>query len=239
MTNLFINSEPGPHNTAFEQNGTDTLESFTKNKKKLGKDWYYYDKQIEYSYNEQGFRNKSFNDVKWEDSIVFFGCSNVAGTGHLLEDTMPYKLEQVLGIPVVNMGISGGGVDIACWNSLILHDHYPHPKAIVHMWTGLDRYADFFSYRKLPKTFHPSTKNYCARHDWSKRSKLYIKADNALWKNKTNYYQCTMFGRFAEELQVDFYDELDSARDMYHPGVESYQIAVEGIAENLIKLGVK
>lgn len=235
MTKNFINPE-AQRIELFEPNGTDTEEFFNQNKKRLGKDWYYYDKKIEYAYNEQGFRNKPLNKVVWEDSVVVFGCSNVKGTGHPIEDTICYILEETLGIPVVNMGISGGGIDITCWNSLILHDHYPKPKAIVHIWTALDRYAEYNG--ELSMILHHSNKKYCHNHTWSERSKLYVKADRALWKNKLPYYECAMFTHVAKELEVDFYDQVDDARDICHPGTKSYRIAVKGIAENLKAQGL-
>jgi hypothetical protein len=237
MTICFINPED-PRIDLFEPNGTDTEESFNRNKKMLGKDWYYYDKKIEYVYNEQGFRNKPFNEVVWEDSIVVFGCSNIKGTGHPIEDTICYKLEETLGIPVVNMGISGGGVDITCWNSLILHEHYSRPKAIVHMWTSLDRYTEFDG-RDINLLHHSKKGQYCLNHNWDKRSRFYIAADRALWRNKLPYYECSMFIHVAKELKIDFYDQIDNARDQNHPGVKSYEVVVQGIVENLIKQGIK
>lgn len=236
MYHKFINTKPISHIEFFEENGTDTEKFYKKNKKKFGKEWYFFDKKISYVLNEQNFRSRSFEEVKWEDSIVLIGCSNVKGTGHAIEDTIGYRLEKILNIPVVNLGISGAGIDLACWNSLILYEHYPTPKAVVHIWSGLDRYTEYDG--KNPKLFTVNKNNYCLKHNWDERSKLYIKSDNMLWKNKTIYYQATMMLHTAKNLSVDFYDQIDNARDLCHPGVESYKLAAQGIAENLIKQGL-
>lgn len=234
----FVNPSNDPFTIEYwEEGGTDTSKNFRINCKKLGKDWIYNGKSISYVYNELGFRNKPFNEVDWKNSIIILGCSNVKGTGHAIEDTIGYKLEKILNIPVVNLGLSGSAVDTACWNSLILHDHYPWPKAIIQLWTGLDRYTNFDG--KLYKNFMPTNIKYCAAHAWKDRSKFYVKSDRALWNNKTIYYEGSQFLHTAQELNIDFYDQIDCARDQNHPGIKSHTMAAEGIAKNLLKLGIK
>lgn len=234
----FVNPSNDPVTIGYwEEGGTDTSENFRINCKKLGKDWIYNSKSISYVYNELGFRNKPFNEVDWKNSIIILGCSNVKGTGHAIEDTIGHRLEKILNIPVVNLGVSGSAVDTACWNSLILHDHYPWPRAIVQLWTGLDRYTNFDG--ELYKNFMPTNIKYCTAHIWKDRSKFYVKADRALWKNKTVYYEGSQFLHTAKELDIDFYDQTDNARDQNHPGIKSHTMAAEGIAKNLIKLGIK
>lgn len=235
----FINPSNDPPNTTdyWEEGGTDTSKFFQINRKKLGKDWIYNTKSVSYVYNEYGFRTKPMNEIDWANSIIIFGCSNVKGTGHAIEDTIAYRLEKILNIPVINLGISGSAVDAACWNSLILHDHYPYPKAIIQWWTSLDRYTNHEELRY--RNYMPTKKSYCAVHDWKDRSKFYIKSDRALWKNKTIYYEGSQFPYTAKELNIDFYNELDFARDLNHPGIESHKVAAEGIAKNLITRGIK
>ena len=234
----FINESSELSNTTYywEEGGTDTQQNFDRNKKRLGEDWIYNKKRISYITNDLGFRTKSMKEIDWAKSIVMFGCSNVKGTGHAIEDTIPYRLEKILNIPVINLGASGSAVDSACWNSLILHDHYPRPKAVVQWWTELSRYTDRKYKQIAGHTVHKD--KYCFKHDWDYRSKFYVKSDRALWKNKTIYYEGSQFLHTAKELTIDFYDTIDRARDM-HPGIESHKIAADGIAKNLLELGIK
>lgn len=213
---------------------------FERNKYKLGANWYYYrlnEKNLNYTYNEQGFREKSFSEVDWKNSIVFFGCSNVEGIGNRLEDTICKKLEKILDIPTVNLGQSGSSIDIACANSTILHENFPHPKAIVHIWTSLNRYSDFKEGKQFT-SYTPTNKKYFARYNWDCRSINYAETDRALWRNKTLYYEASFFEDTATALKIQPLDQIDLARDRDHPGYQSNQRAAEIIAENLIQQGI-
>lgn len=215
----------------------DNEKSFNKHCKEFGKDWYYYNKQISYKYNEKGFREKSFTNVDWKNSVVMFGCSYVEGIGNAVEDTIPSILENILGIPVINLGISGSSIDIACINSLRLYKHYPKPKAVIQHWTFPYRYANFEE--TAWQTIRPSSKNYHLL-GWNIRNKYYREADKELWKNNnTIYYDTTMFYDTAEEYGCNFTVPFDKARDNIHPGVKSNTLSAETIAEYLQQQGIK
>jgi hypothetical protein len=215
--------------------GSDKEKLFYKNRKKLGKDWEYRDKHITYNYNEYGFRTKLFDKIAWQDSVVILGCSHVEGTGLAEEDTIAVQLEHIIGMPVVNLGLSATAVDIAAWNSLILHEHYPHPKAIVQLWTNLERYTDYIKNLNYFSCKLPShDRDYFAKHNWNFRSKLYVKADRALWKDKIPYYEASFFENTACELEIDVCENRhDRSRDLMHRGVETAKLAAEKIAKNL------
>lgn len=236
--NIFKNIRAELPNTItyWEEGSADTKKNFNKNKKRLGKDWIYNKKNISYINNELGFRTKSMTAVDWANSIVIFGCSIIKGTGLAIEDTIGYRLERVLNIPVISLGISGSGIDLACCNSVILHDHYPYPKAIVQVWSELGRYSD--QTRTGIYSYMPNRKNYNATYDWERRSKFYVKTDRALWKNKTIYYEGSLFEYTAKSLNIDFYKQIDSARDLTHPGIKSHEGAANGIAKKLLELGI-
>lgn len=223
----------------YDHGASDEHIFLQKNKEKFGPNWYYYDKKITYVYNDLGFRAKSLSRIDWSNSIVMFGCSCVEGVGNTLEDSVCGQLEKILQIPVINLGVSGSAVDLACRNSLVMHECYPHPKAVVHMWTALGRYSDFYKHSYIPVQ-PQKPKNYCAKHDWEIRSLHYIEADRALWRDKTIYYEASWFKSAIKHLKIDWYNpEIDLARDLDHPGVRSCKKAAEGIAENLIARGLK
>lgn len=224
-------------NTVFNFDGTDTQKLFKKNlKDHLFKDWVYKDKTITYRYNEHGFRNKSFTDVDWAKSIVVTGCSNAFGIGLALEDTLCWHLEKMLNTPVVNLAVPASAVDLACWNSLRLHNSYPRPKAIVHCWTSLDRYTDYNDNRLLPFTAHHP--QYFGKLNWAYRSMQYIESDRALWKDKIPYVEATFFCMDYDDAQIIKLDFLDKARDFSHPGIKAHYAAAEKISEQLIKQSI-
>lgn len=69
---------------------------------------YYLKNPITYSFNNYGFRTPDdFNTA--DEGNVFLGCSHTFGTGHHLENTWSYKLNQKIGGKFWNMGLSGTG----------------------------------------------------------------------------------------------------------------------------------
>tara|TARA_B110000503_G_C7000745_1_gene351421 strand:+ start:101 stop:820 length:720 start_codon:yes stop_codon:yes gene_type:complete len=235
----FVVEQHRQNQERFWDEGPDSEKNYRKNCKKLGPSWYFYNKFISYKYNIYGFREKPFEEIDWAKSIVMIGDSNVEGIGLPIEDTTVKKLEQELDIPVVNLGISGSGIDRACINSLILHNNFPKPKAIVQIWSSLHRYTQFNSgkYQDV-ESFMPTKRRYLDL-GWEERSKFYIQADRELWKNKTIYYEASYFADTAQYLELDTFEEIDLARDQDHPGPESCKLAAKKIAEDLINLGIK
>lgn len=219
----------------------DTLANFTHNRKKLGPEWYYYDKgDISYVYNKQGFRTLEFDNLDWSNCIVLFGCSIVEGTGNPIENTIGHYLDEFLGIPVVNFGVSGSAVDFSAVNSLLLYEYGIRPKAVVHLWTSLDRYTNFMPrYDVRHYQIHKKDNEYYLDHNWDIRSKNYIIADRALWKSHTRYYEATFFKLTSAIMDIDFIQYEDRARDLSHPGYETNKKAAESIAKNLILQGIE
>ena len=216
-----------------------------KNQKKFGPKWYYYSKKISYKYNMDGFRAPEFSTVDWANSVVVLGDSYALGMGNAIEDIFTTHLEKLLGLPVINLGVSGSAIDRSCWNSVILHDNFPHPKAIVQLWTGTSRYTEYDP--ESPEThggqrlvnYQPAKRHWCYRHEWQYRSMFYVQTDRALWKDKTIYYEATWHYDTAKELAVDFIEDIDLGRDLQHWGYKTHQVAAEIIASNLKKQGLK
>ncbi len=233
----FINHEYGEQLLSFTS--TDNEKLFRKNKKRQPLDWIYRNKDISYSLNEQGFREKSFKDIDWKNSIVLIGCSITYGEGLAVEDTISKQLEAIVDLPVINLGVLGSGIDLACWNSTILNDCYLAPKALVQVWSGLSRYTDFdkTNNNKIYQYF-VSQRDYHHELDWKHRSKRYVQTDKALWRNKTIYYEISFFEHTSNDFKVDFVSTSDRARDLLHPGINSAKTAANKIAKNLYKQGL-
>lgn len=233
ISNQFLNYRPESKTIYFDsrERGFDTEKNFRKNRKRLLESWEYYDKKITYELNEKGFRTKSFDNIKWEESIIVFGCSKTFGTGLAEEDTVTFQLEKKINIPVINLGISGSAIDLAVINSLILHENYPKPKAIVQLWTNESRYTDFNRLNVTP--YQAQDARYYDKLDWAERSKFYVLSDRALWRNKLLYYEASWFEETAKIFKVDFLETVDTGRDLSHPGKTSAQHAAEKIAIGL------
>lgn len=216
----------------------DTLLKFDRNCKKLGKDWYYYNKgDFSYVNNKYGFRTVEFDKLDWSNCIVLSGCSIVEGIGNPIENTIGYYLEELLDIPVINLGVSGSGVDLSVTNSLLLYEYGIRPKAMVNLWTSLDRYTNFEETYNV-KHWQVRNDDYYIDHEWNIRSKNYIIADRALWKPHTLYYEASFFKFTAHMMNIDFIEYEDAARDLDHPGYITNKRAAEKIAKNLMIQGI-
>ena len=223
--------------------GTDTKELFEENLKTQPDDWYYRTHEVKYTLNSFGYRTKEFDDIDWKESIVIFGCSNIFGIGVADEHTIPYFLEQLSGRPVINMGMGGSSIQTALHNSIILNDsEYPTPKAVVNMLTSLTRFQCYMS-DTVSHMGIWSTDNKKSQFDTVTNrihfNLMNIKMIRNLWKNKTIYYEGSVFcqhkliNTLDEKISCDDLPLDKSARDLGHPGrVSNYSIAKK-IYENI------
>jgi hypothetical protein len=217
---------------------SDKIEFFRQNLKTQPKNWIYRHKTITYMFNECGFREIPMNQINWKESVIIIGCSHVLGDGLAVEDTLSKQLEKIIQRPVINLGVSGSGMDIACWNSLTLHEQYPIPRAIIHVWSSLDRYAIgpyYIGSTYIPVKQKLPNKNDYQDLNWKFRSEKYILTDRALWKNKTCYLEYSWFDHTATAMDIELFNGVDLARDCIHYGIQSQKLAAEKIANDLAK----
>lgn len=217
--------------------GSDSIELFMDNLRAMPDEWVYRHKPITYSLNKHGFRTESLADVDWSNSVVMFGCSNAMGIGLAVEDTIANRLEDLCGVRVVNLAIAGSAVDLNCWNSAYVFSKLPTPKAVVHIWTSLDRYTQIEGNRFDHQSANDS--GYIIEHNWQDRSSLYVETDRAMWKSKNvPYHEFTFFPSTRDVLGVAFINTVDYARDVRldrgrftgHPGIDTAAIAARTMA---------
>lgn len=224
--------------------GNGTKELFEQNLKTQPDDWYYRTHPVKYTLNSLGYRTKEFDDIDWKESIVMFGCSNVFGTGVTDEHTIPYFLEQLSGRPVINMGIGGSSIQTVLHNSIILNDSkYPTPKAVVNMITEMNNRYQVFKDNIVYNIgdWDPSGDEFEKKENLLPFNLMNIKMIRNLWRNKTIYYEGTLFnmGRLLiNKLDKEIYCESFEgdgglARDLTHNGpVKNLEIA-RGIYKKL------
>lgn len=135
-------------NRIMDFNSTDSENIFNENKKKLGEEWYYYNKKIEYKYNSWGYRTKEFEDLK-DDYILVFGCSFTEGIGLDYDDMWTTKLSNELKLDVFNIAMGGTGVDFQFYNTTLIHNHIlknnKPPKLVIYQWPFEHRTTYSFS----------------------------------------------------------------------------------------------
>jgi len=193
-------------NKTMEFNSTDNEYEYIKNKEKLGKEWYYYDKKIEYKYNSWGYRCKEFNQLN-DDYILTFGCSFTEGIGLDYNDMWTTKLSKETGLDVFNMGMGGTGVDFQFYNTTLVHNYILNnnkpPKLVIYQWPFDHRTT--YSFKEsignkeiiglLPYSVSHHSKNVDYFEKWYshsfienegeliKQSNIYPIACNNLWKS--------------------------------------------------------
>jgi hypothetical protein len=97
-------------------------------------------KTFNYNLNSQGYREKDWNDVDWNNSIVFLGCSHTFGVGVENSKTIPAQIQNILNIPCINLGIPGGSNFFSSINSANLINYNIKPRAVVFQRTYKSRW---------------------------------------------------------------------------------------------------
>jgi hypothetical protein len=203
----------------------DSPDRFNTILKKMSKNWHYKNKKITYDVNKNGYRAPEWEDVDWENSVVILGCSNVMGIGVAEDETVSSQLSQLIGKPVINLGVPGSAIDHSFYNTTILAEYYPTPYAVVNIWTTLDR-CSYFNPKNLIKC-GPWTPNHPFYKEFSKddyhaivTAKMISSACKLIWKN-TRYYESSYFDRTAHYLNCAYVHIDNQARDLVHPGRNS------------------
>lgn len=119
---------------------TDSEESYKRNVKTYGNDWYYSNHPVTYKFNKLGYRMKELEQVDYENYYAFFGCSFTVGIGLNVEDTFAYKISQQANVDYINAAIGGSSVDFVYYNFINLMTSAPNkPKIVFINWPNIYR----------------------------------------------------------------------------------------------------
>ena len=226
-----------------EWSGSDTRLLYRKNLKTQPQDWYYRTNSVKYTNNSKGYRTAEFEKINWAESIVIFGCSFVYGVGVDDAHTLSQQLENIMQMPVINLGLGGTSVNFNLHNSVILADGYPTPKAVIMCWPSYDRCV---SYRRTgvenygPWDFEKN--NYMdlwTKDKYNPRANAVMaqKIFQLIWKNRTATYEYSFETGTSELFSFDSTFEkiknIDFARDLLHPGPSAIRKTAEIISVSL------
>lgn len=94
-----------------------------------------------YKVNSMGYRAPEFNTVDWANSYILQGCSATFGVG-IPDDskTVSANLEKKLNAPVINLGVSGTGVQFQYMNAVEMLEENIKPKGVFIVWPNSDRF---------------------------------------------------------------------------------------------------
>jgi hypothetical protein len=217
--------------------GQDSETSYQKNLKSQPLDWYYRDNPIFYHINSRGYRTSEFNLIDWSNSIVIFGCSNVFGVGLHNEDTLSSQLNSITDKPVINMGAGGTSMEFSLFNSIILNKHYPTPKAIIQIWATYNRTSYYLPQYVENLGIWQRSKYYRAYVTEPSHSETHgLMAhliSRGIWEGKTKYYEASFSPDTAKLLKIPFFEIVDKARDLLHPGRTTIKMLANAIKTEL------
>lgn len=121
--------------------GLDSSANYQLQLQKKPQDWYYRNNEVTYTLNSQGYRAPEWQDIDWENSIVFMGGSQLFGVGNTDADTIPNMVTILTGVPTVNLSLGGVGMQFHRQNSKMLIDNNIRPKKVFLIATPKYRFT--------------------------------------------------------------------------------------------------
>lgn len=231
--------------TIWKYSESDTKKLFEKNLKVQPDDWYYRNNEVNYTLNSLGYRTKEFDKIDWKNSIVIFGCSSVLGVGVDDCHTLPFFLEQEIGLPVINMGIVGSSNQFHIHNVSVLMNKYPTPKCVILKQSTLLR-LPVYSWNHVGHRGSWDLSNHEVKNDGSNIVIHNLIANNIIenmCESKTTYINCSsawasfkflnelMPNRNIHLLDNDELNPIDWARDFIHTGINGNKLAAKSLSK--------
>ena len=193
--------------------------------------------QIDYRYNNYGFRTADFDR---QFDAVCFGCSFTMGTGVHSWDTWPEQLQALTGLQVANLGHAGSSNDTA-FRFAAYYLKFLKPKYAIWLQTDMHRVELLDD--AVPMSLNimaTDTQNPCADDYFIKT--WFSSATNQqlnLQKNTLAFeqlchlldIQCVILKRD----QIPPYGPYGNARDLIHPGADTYKTLAHQIKTILDK----
>jgi len=194
------------------------------------------DSPIDYTYNSHGFRTAEF-DRNFD--VVCFGCSFTMGTGIHATDTWPSQLAAITGLQVANLGHAGSSNDTA----FRLADYYLRllrPKYAV--WLQTDRHRIELIDDGIPVSINimaTDTHNLCAKDYFVKtwfssdtNQLLNLQKNTLAFEQLCQRLEITAIILERANIKTNPWP-LNDARDLIHPGANTYQALAHQVANLL------
>ena len=219
---------------------SDSEENFPGAKRRYevttGKKFTWTENCITYDINSYGFRGKNFPEKPNEDSFLALGCSITFGVGLPEEQTWPYMLSSMLGIPSFNLGAPGMGYETSF---RLLRHWWPKIRSKnIFMLVNPGVRREYFNTHATPPAFHSIaywSKGYLTEHEFEmfvNQKEAKISKERALYAIKGFCYTHNLNFCAVETDINEFIPGLtdplpigphhhtndDVARDCLHPG---------------------
>jgi len=202
-----------------------------------------------YDINSQGYREKSWKDIDWNNIILCLGCSFMDGMGVSKEHSIPGILTKLTGIYCVNLANPGFGVQAMVDISATLKNLGVQPKAVIMQYSFCNRYFDV----KTKKTIIPLTVKYISNKKLKKVYKVHTdyndfeenvfyckKILTALWKDTVTFSYTTSIQEDYNQEYLSFLDIpiLSPIVDLKTPFIRARDYDHGGPASNMYNANI-
>lgn len=178
-------------------------------RKKRNSKYFYHQtkKQFSYTLNSQGYREKQWDKINWNNSYIFLGCSHTFGVGVPEEETIPKLVQTSIEKYCVNLGIPGGNNSFCMFNSAKLINQNIKPMGVFYQRTYANRWFDITNDNILDPFLASDNK----KKKYFKNKKYIDFLDNSIsetilsqWKNICPIieFDITMFPDYDEDCYV-------------------------------------
>ena len=206
---------------------------------------------ITYNLNSQGYRCPEWHNIDWENSVIIFGDSCVAGVGVPKNDTISAFLTKLLNRPVINLGVSGSSNLFSLYNMIRVKNANINPYAVINIETTPERTLTFET-ESLGKTGinHWGSwsmrdihyKKFWLKYEENYGNHNYFIRENKfhLWENTRYLNYSVHYGEWKNNKNKTIFlpvGESRVARDALHPGADSYRKQAELIKRNWVENG--
>lgn len=216
----------------------DSNKNYINNLEVIGPDWEYAKMPLTYERNSFGHRSKEFSDLNLDNYILCTGCSLSEGIGLPVNKRYSNVLASMLNCDMYNMSIGGSGNDVIFYNLVTWFTNVPiKPKLVVIGWTSRDRFlTEKNNLIKLYNRSHDEVEDFLVMGDdidyFSSKTALLKNLIRKIisvpiieipWSNESP----NELGKPIHTVKFTQEDNVDSARDLMHPGIKSnHNIAV-------------
>lgn len=185
-----------------------------------------------YTLNHQGYREKHWDQIDWNNSYIFLGCSHTFGVGVPEAETLPKLIQNEVEKYCVNLGIPGGNNSFSMFNSATLINENIKPLGVFYQRTYANRWFDITNDNILDPILASDNKN----KKYFKNEKYIDFLDNSIsetiisqWKNICPIieFNIAMFSDHTEDIYV--------ARDGCHYNGLYFQKIAKHLLEKIDK----
>jgi len=227
-------------------------KTFEKNKFLV--DSIYLERDIEYSFNNQGYRTKNIKDLD-KDFVLVFGCSHTEGIGNFQEHIWCSQLLNRKSIDFLNLGKASTGPDIQYLNTVqYIKNQFPRPRLVIYQWPQTFRRS--FAYSKDDSIIlkHHNVHNKTEKKDTDWYLKRYCMETGEMETNNyLNYYSSNLLWQQLEvpvlnwswtgdfkcgfdNLHLIETEDTGRARDMMHDGPDIHRQVADKLSATFDRL---